>query len=442
MDIKRQIKNSLADAYRKAPKSDDITTDMSSQLRKDLDKVKEIPEEEKEILNIFAEMANEMVEQEEMEDQPEKEEGNFDFNFTEYEPETKSIVGAYYIADDFPKQITVLNGQEVVDERSVKYTGGIEPINFYVNTVKLPKSQIEILDQVEGKDDFYFIRIPYWLFKKFGKDLQVSRVKGPKRVINFTAYNNHRYKDDILNYVNQTIDDEITLRRFESNIRPDSKKEETKEATGASSAGGYSVPLFGKPQKRKIKENNIKGGLADNMTPKDLAKRYKTTVEDVMDQLVKGIEVEMEHTSQPDIAEEIAMDHIYEDLYYYDKLAKMEGESHKEESKEATTSSSVGVYDAPIGGGRKDPLQIDTPDGVYKKLRSVQDKNFPKYGGKDGKYVKVKDKCKKFPYCNQGDINALEFFEKREVKEAIMRVSKKTGKKPNDILEIIDKLMK
>ena len=30
----------------------------------------------------------------------------------------------------------------------------------------------------------------------------------------------------------------------------------------------------------------------------------------------------------------------------------------------------------------------------------------------DAKYVKVKDKCKKFPYCNQGDINALELGKK------------------------------
>jgi len=74
---------------------------------------------------------------------------------------------------------------------------------------------------------------------------------------------------------------------------------------------------------------------------------------------------------------------------------------------------------------KKDPLQIDTPKNVYSKLRSVKDKNFPKLGGPGGKYVKIKDKCKKFPYCNQGDINALEFFENNIVKEAIKQVSKK-----------------
>lgn len=194
-------------------------------------------------------------------------------------------------------------------------------------------------------------------------------------------------------------------------------KEEAKEATGAASAGGYVAPLFGKPQKRKIKEEKVEGGLADGMSLQDMAKHHNTDVGTVIDQLEKGVNDEMEHTSDTKVAFEIAMDHIYGDLNFYD--------SHKEEAKEATTSASVGVYDAPIGGGRKDPLQIDTPKNVYSKLRSVKDPNFPKYGGKGGKYVKVKDKCKKFPYCNQGDIKALEFFENNLVKEAIKRVTSK-----------------
>ena len=41
--------------------------------------------------------------------------------------------------------------------------------------------------------------------------------------------------------------------------------------------------------------------------------------------------------------------------------------------------------------------------------------------------LKVKDKCKKFPYCNQGDINALELWEKNIMRESAKKVSKKTG---------------
>jgi hypothetical protein len=40
--------------------------------------------------------------------------------------------------------------------------------------------------------------------------------------------------------------------------------------------------------------------------------------------LEKGIAVEMEHTPDRAVAENIAMDHLFEDKNYYDKLEKME----------------------------------------------------------------------------------------------------------------------
>ena len=211
----------------------------------------------------------------------------------------------------------------------------------------------------------------------------------------------------ILTKIAKDLDDEM-----------ETSKEEPNEATSAGSAGGYVGPLFGEPQKRKIKEEKLEGGLSDGMSIEDMASHHKVDVDNIIDALEKGVNVELEHTTEMMVAFEIAMDHIYEDLNYYNNLEKIE-------SKEATTSSSVGAYDAPFGGPKKDPLQIDTPKNVYSKLRSVKDKNFPKLGGPGGKYVKIKDKCKKFPYCNQGDINALEFFENNVVKEAIKQVSKK-----------------
>ena len=39
-----------------------------------------------------------------------------------------------------------------------------------------------------------------------------------------------------------------------------------------------------------------------------------------MDQLLKGINVEMEHTDDREIAKKIALDHLQEDPIYYDKL--------------------------------------------------------------------------------------------------------------------------
>ena len=102
------------------------------------------------------------------------------------------------------------------------------------------------------------------------------------------------------------------------------------------------------------------------------------------------------------------------------------------EFKEATDASSSGSYDVPAfgkttKGGRKNPLKIDGPDSIYKG-RAVTDKKFPKWGGPDSVFVKIKDKCKKFPYCNQGNTGALEFIkEDHEIKNAITETSKKFG---------------
>jgi hypothetical protein len=233
-------------------------------------------------------------------------------------------------------------------------------------------------------------------------------------------------------------------------------KEEAKEATGAGSAGGYEAPLFGevkkntlfqpgtesklttKPEGGPVTEDNIPGGLTDDMTIEDLANHQNTDIETLIQQMEKGVSIEMEHTTDLSVAAEIAMDHIYEDLYYYDKLEDMENQPSKEEATEATTSSSAGVYDAPFGTPKKDPLKIEKSiDSAYKKLRSVRDPKFPKLGGPGSKFVKVKDKCKRFPYCNQGDIKALEFFENNLVAEAVDNISKKYSLHENYIKGVI-----
>jgi len=114
----------------------------------------------------------------------------------------------------------------------------------------------------------------------------------------------------------------------------------------------------------------------------------------------------------------------------------------EEEVEEATTSSSSGAYDVPAfgrtpKGGRRDPLKIDGPDSIYKG-RAVKDKNFPKWGGPGGVFVKIKEKCKKFPYCNQGNTGALEFIkEDKEIQNAINEVSKNTGIPKNEIQKIV-----
>lgn len=61
-------------------------------------------------------------------------------------------------------------------------------------------------------------------------------------------------------------------------------------------------------------KDKLHGGLADDMTPKDFDEEA----------LEKGIEFELEHTSDRALAKEIAMDHLTEDPRYYEKLARIE----------------------------------------------------------------------------------------------------------------------
>lgn len=75
--------------------------------------------------------------------------------------------------------------------------------------------------------------------------------------------------------------------------------------------------------------DKIKGGSADNMTAKDLADKHDVPVKDITLQLNKGIKEEMEHTDDDKVAKEIAMDHLYEDPKYYNKLNKVEESTQK-----------------------------------------------------------------------------------------------------------------
>jgi hypothetical protein len=84
---------------------------------------------------------------------------------------------------------------------------------------------------------------------------------------------------------------------------------------------------------KKIKEDTIPGGLAKGKTLIDLAKKWdekgyydpkQYAKEYIKPKLIKGIKVEMEHTTDVRIATEIAMDHLWEDINYYEKLSKIE----------------------------------------------------------------------------------------------------------------------
>ena len=130
----------------------------------------------------------------------------------------------------------------------------------------------------------------------------------------------------------------------------------------------------------------------------------------------------------------------------------------EEEMGEATTSASAGAFMAPMGmdprfaGNKKKKKKKEEFDEATTAASSGQ-YSTPKIWAKDeknwrgkaktqfpgGKFVKVKERCKKFPYCNQGDINALDLTGNKMVKAAITEVAKKTGKDRTYIKELVKK---
>lgn len=76
-----------------------------------------------------------------------------------------------------------------------------------------------------------------------------------------------------------------------------------------------------------VQKDEIPGGLANGKTTKDLANKYNVELLKIKEELTKGIKIEMEHTSDIRYAAEIAMDHLWEDLHYYEKLATIENEN-------------------------------------------------------------------------------------------------------------------
>lgn len=82
-----------------------------------------------------------------------------------------------------------------------------------------------------------------------------------------------------------------------------------------------------------VDEDIIKGGKADKMSVEDIAKKHGVSIEQIQNQIKKGIKIEMEHVDTEEEAREIAMDHLTEIPDYYDRLNKMEKDAGLDETR-------------------------------------------------------------------------------------------------------------
>jgi hypothetical protein len=101
-----------------------------------------------------------------------------------------------------------------------------------------------------------------------------------------------------------------------------------------------------------------------------------------------------------------------------------ESDVEKVEAKEATTTGSSGAYETPAMWAKS------TSKKDWGPSRKTQ------YPG--GGFVKIKKKCTKFPYCNQGDINNLKISKNESVKDAIESVANKLGISKTVIMNILE----
>lgn len=129
-----------------------------------------------------------------------------DFNKSEYLEDEKAIIGAYFITKDNDKSIEVMNIKEFPSQTAV-YMDGSMPYSVTFHKTILPKSQIEIISDVEGKPGFFYIKIPYWLFQTKKDDLFIKRVSGGKGLdVRDSHYRDDKFmswfKDkDVLKYI-------------------------------------------------------------------------------------------------------------------------------------------------------------------------------------------------------------------------------------------------
>jgi hypothetical protein len=246
-----------------------------------------------------------------------------------------------------------------------------------------------------------------------------------------------------------------------SKIKQEFEETETKEATASGAAGAFVPPMSGEMKekwsekyKKSINCNNPKGfsqrahcqgrkkKLQEELNEsvrtqaaqlKDIARKHSSNIDSgtekekiekmiqvLKKELKKGIDSESkEHKMSIKDIVQIVIDHLSENPYYYSKSEKPK----KEETKEATGASSAGQYSGPAFGAKS-----MSP----KHWRGRAKTQIP-----GGAFVQVKKKCKTFPYCNQGDINAVELSRNPAVKRKKKKLAEQYGVSEELIMQII-----
>ena len=190
----------------------------------------------------------------------------------------------------------------------------------------------------------------------------------------------------------QKVGAQLTSPEAKKQVRDLYSKIETKETT-STGGGGYEGPLSGPKMSmfsdEAPKKIQAKGGPVEEKKELDekWSEKYKKSIDC---NNPKGFSQKAHCQGRKK--------HMKEE----------DTEIEKGEFKEATGASSAGQYSGPMF--------------LAKDSKNWRGGKKPIYKG--GKFVRVKKKCKNFPYCNQGDIKALKIWEDDDLTEAIKNVAK------------------
>jgi len=187
-----------------------------------------------------------------------------------------------------------------------------------------------------------------------------------------------------------------------------------------------------------------------------------------MDQITKNtlstVEPMLRRLGDKSIETSVQINKLTNTLKSETKENEKPSKKKKKEAIEATGAASAGAYSAPLfsqsepekspeaakvkvvkeelmGGETAEATsagssgQYSTPGWVAPNKKQWRGRAKTQIPG--GKFVTIKKKCQTFPYCNQGDINALKLSENKLVKDSISNVAKRFGLDENVIKEIL-----
>lgn len=187
-----------------------------------------------------------------------------------------------------------------------------------------PRVRCIIMDPSErfllGKNRVNKFNLPGGKIKKneHPVDALLREVKEETGIIHFSK----------LNYLWDQDDNKVFILQVNKGNKPTGQNDPDKEFY---SFGWFTEPSLPKNLDKFAKNilhryftqsDKLPGGLADDKTPEDFDPLA----------LEEGLKVELEHTTDKELAREIAMDHLTEDPEYYIKLRKVEGSGNTERS--------------------------------------------------------------------------------------------------------------